>query len=68
MNLSTEQASSSPFEDVNILQQIVSFVGQYQYRFVAGINKDFKDAYLQLFSDKHETYYNASTVKHAMIS
>jgi hypothetical protein len=59
--------ASSLFRNVDILKNIVSFIGEYQYRFVAAINKDFHIAYVQLYSNNKETYYNASTVEHAKI-
>jgi hypothetical protein len=58
---------SSPFYNLDILQHIISFVGQNQYRFVAIINPSFKKVYLQLFPENRETYCNASTIEHAKI-
>jgi hypothetical protein len=61
-------ASTLASEDWNVLQQIIGFIGPDQYRFVAGINHDFKSVYLQLFPNNKVTYFNAVTVEHAMIS
>jgi hypothetical protein len=58
----------SPLHQLEILEQIVSFVGKNQYRFVAAINKDFQATYLHLFPDNKQTYVNASTIEHAEIS
>jgi hypothetical protein len=57
----------TPLQDSNILQNIISFVGQNQYRFVAAVNRDFQAVYLQLFPDNKHTYYNASSVGHATL-
>jgi hypothetical protein len=58
----------SAFQNVDILRNTVSYVGKQQYRFVAAINKDFKDAYLNLFPYYKETYFDASTLDHLNIS
>jgi hypothetical protein len=50
------------FQNDLLLQNIVSFVGEYQYLFVASINHTFHDAYITLFPSK-ETHYNGSTMK-----
>jgi hypothetical protein len=54
----------SPLENFSLLQHILSFVGDNQYRFVALINKNFQDVYLRTFNYNKSTYYNASTVEH----
>jgi hypothetical protein len=63
-----QEESSIVFRNLGILQHIVLFVGNNQYRFVAAISKDFQSLYLSLFSQSKETNYNVSTVKHAKIS
>jgi hypothetical protein len=67
INGERNEYSMSPFTSIDIVQQIVSFVGRYQYRFIATINKDFKAAYLKQFNYDRRTYYNASTINHARI-
>jgi hypothetical protein len=62
-----KDATSPPFENLDILQNIISFIGENQYRFVAAVNNDFKAVYLQLFPDNKQTSYNASTVEHVKI-
>ena len=54
-------------DDIRIIKHILSFVGRNQYRFVAAINKGFKEAYLELFPENKTTHRNASTEKHARI-
>ena len=55
------------FENVDILQKIVSFVGAKQYRFVAAVNPLFREAYLSTFPGNKVTRLNASTEAHARI-
>jgi hypothetical protein len=55
---------SSPFDNLDILQHIISFVGKNQYRFVAIINQNFQQVYLQLFPENRKTYFNTSTIEH----
>jgi hypothetical protein len=65
---SRESEQATPFQHSDLLRHIISYVGEKQYRFVAAINKDFQAAYLELFHNDTQTYYNASTIKHAIIS
>ena len=58
---------TSPFENEDILSNVLSYVGPTQYRFVAMINQNFKAIYLKLFRNDKTTYLNASTVGHAKI-
>jgi hypothetical protein len=58
----------TPFQHSDLLRHIISYVGEKQYRFVAAISKDFQAAYLESFRYDTQTYYNALTIKHAMIS
>jgi hypothetical protein len=60
-------AAISPFHSVDIIKQILLFVGNNQYRFVAAINKDFHTVYLQLYSNNTQTYFNISTQNHIEI-
>ena len=59
------------FEEIDIsmdvLKHVVSFVGDKQYRFVASINRRFKDAYVEAFPGTKRTAMNACTLKHAKI-
>jgi hypothetical protein len=59
------ESSSSPFENlpVGLLSYILSFVGKHQYRFVAMINQNFREVYLNNNEDYQSTYVNASTVE-----
>jgi hypothetical protein len=61
------ETSPSPFENLDVRQHIISFVGKNQYRFVAAISRNFQAGYLQLYPDNKQTYYNVSTVEHADI-
>jgi hypothetical protein len=54
------------FDNDLILQHILSYVGNYQYLFVANVNCIFRNAYTTLFPTK-ETYYNASTMEHTRL-
>jgi hypothetical protein len=61
-------AAVTPLEDCNLLQHILLFVGDNQYRFVAATSKRFQHSYLQLFTEKKTTYVNAvSTVERAKV-
>jgi hypothetical protein len=44
--------------------RIFAFVGPFQYRFVGGVCRSFRDAYRTTFPSL-TTYYNVSTMKHA---
>jgi hypothetical protein len=57
----------SPLDDTNLLQHILSYVGNKQYRFVAPVNQNFRSVYLQLFNNNKSTKINASTIQHAKI-
>jgi hypothetical protein len=69
MEAAAEASSSttSPFQNMDVLKTIVSFVGTNQFRFVAAFSKDFKAIYLQLFDNNTDTYYNATTKEHINI-
>jgi hypothetical protein len=49
-----QDASSIVFRNLDILQHIVLFVGDNQYRFVAAISKGFQALYLNLFSNPNK--------------
>jgi hypothetical protein len=66
-NADSPMSRLSRFDDSCLLKCILSFVGNNQYRFVALINKEFQNVYLQLFPGNKSTYDNASTVEHAKI-
>lgn len=53
--------------DVSLISEIISFIGPNQYRFVAGINKSFRWAHLQVFPYGKKTALNASTLELAKI-
>jgi hypothetical protein len=57
---------SASLEDDSLLRNIFSFVGDYQYRFVGGVNRAFQKSYVSLHPHK-QTHCNASTVAHAKI-
>jgi hypothetical protein len=66
----TTAASSipiSPLQNVNLLEHILEYVGNLQYRFVAGVCHDFKEVYLELYSNCKRTVYNTSTIGHTAI-
>ena len=49
---------ASTFDNLHILQHIISFVGDEQYRFVAATNRRFQEAYAANFPGKKETTYS----------
>ena len=49
---------ASTFDNLHILQLIISFVGDKQYRFVAATNRRFQEAYVANFPGKKETTYS----------
>ena len=55
--------ATTPFDIITIdmLKNIISFVGSVQYRFVAGVNRSFQEAYLEVFPENTDTFLNAST-------
>jgi hypothetical protein len=53
-------------DDEFLLPCILQYVGDHQFRFVAGVNRCFYQAYTDLFHKK-ETQYNLNTLKHAKI-
>ena len=55
-----------PITDDIILQNILSFVGKYHYRFVGSVNHHFRMSYVSLYPQK-TTKINASTIKHAKL-
>jgi hypothetical protein len=57
----------SPIETLDTLQVILSFVGHGHYRFVAILNRQFKDVYTQLFRSDTRTYLSLSTLDLAKI-
>ena len=64
-----ETSCGSPFDnlDVALLSDIIAFVGEHQYRFVAIVSRQFQATYSYLFPENRTTYLNASTVEHAKI-
>jgi hypothetical protein len=54
--------------DVPLLTEVVKFMGPHQFRFVAGINRRFRTAYLLAHTYNTTTYINVSTPAHANIS
>jgi hypothetical protein len=60
--------ASSPFYISDIVRNILSFVGPNQYRFIGGINSQFRNDYFLEFPNNNQwTYVNASTLEHAML-
>lgn len=57
----------SPLETLEILRIILTFVGRGHYRFVAILNRQFKDAYTQLFPCDTKTQLRLSTLDLAKI-
>ena len=53
--------SQSPLEDENLLKKILSYVGEFQYRFIGGVNRTFHETYVSIFP-KQETKCNASSI------
>jgi hypothetical protein len=66
---STTSSTTPPWEvDTYVLQNILSYIGKNQYRYVAAISKTFHVAYEQLFPNHtKQTYYNASTIERARL-
>ncbi len=60
-------SSLSPFDHLDVLTHILSFVGNKQFRFIAPVNRRFKEAYLEIFPNQTRTTLNASTLEHAKI-
>ena len=54
---------TSTLDDLHLLKHIISFVGRYQYRFIAATNHRFQEAYEALYPGYKITYLNASTEK-----
>jgi hypothetical protein len=57
----TPSTPNAPLDNLDVLQQVLSFVGQDQYLFTALTNKSFKTAYLEIFPENKRTCLNAST-------
>jgi hypothetical protein len=53
------------FENDYVLQNILSYVGEYQYRYIASVNRLFHTAYTTLYPYK-VTYCNGSSMKHTI--
>jgi hypothetical protein len=53
--------------DELLLSTVVAYVGKYQYRFVAAINKRFRNGYLKVFPDNKCTIIGAFTLEQAKI-
>jgi hypothetical protein len=69
-SMSTEAAVAtlaSVFDDNHLVQHILTFVGENQYRFVAAVNRDFHAAYLHVFPGNTLTRIDVSTIRHASI-
>ena len=68
----TKLAACAPWEVIfdqnDVLQLILSHVGPNQYRFVALVDRRFRDAYQETFRRNYTTYLNVSTKEHARIS
>ena len=65
--VATNELVLSPCDNnSDLFPHILSFVGKDQFRFIAAVNRSWKDAYTELFPHK-KTILNASTVEHAKI-
>jgi hypothetical protein len=67
--VSSVDATSTPqdmMQHCDVLQYIMSFVGPYQYRFVAPVSKAFQASYLKSFPNNKETYFSAFSIEHAI--
>jgi hypothetical protein len=58
---------TSVLDDVNLLHEILFFLGRNQYRFVAAVNRNFHTAYLHAFSNNTRTSIDVSTIRHTKI-
>jgi hypothetical protein len=66
--LTSSVLTKSPLDQIEIVRDIISFIGHGQYRFIASINRLFYDAYRQLYPDTYQTtYLNLSTLDMAQI-
>jgi hypothetical protein len=55
---------SFPHFDDHLMQNILSYVGEFQYRFIGGVNQSFQTSYVALYPRK-ETYCHASSIERA---
>lgn len=53
-------------DDENLIRNIFTFVGNFQYRWIGPVNRTFRKVYVELFPWKY-TYYSALTLGHAKI-
>jgi hypothetical protein len=54
------------FDSTLLSQHIFPYVGDYQFRYIAGVDKTFYKAYTSVFPTR-ETYYNVDTLDHAKL-
>ena len=61
--------TESPLDqlDASVFSEIVSFVGDHNYRFVAGINRRFQQTYSEVFRNDRRTLLTGATVEHSKI-
>jgi hypothetical protein len=64
---SSPMTVTSPLDDTNIIHHVMSYIGCDQYRFVAMIDRRFKDVYEHLFPGNTRTSISASTIGLAKI-
>ena len=64
-SVETTFCTQHPLDNLDLLKEILLFVGPNQFRFIAGINPRFRDAYQETFPDHTFTYWNASTMENA---
>jgi hypothetical protein len=62
----TSNTEDFPITDDLLLQNILSFVGEYHYRFVGSVNRHFQQLYTSLYPEK-TTKFNASTMELAKL-
>jgi hypothetical protein len=61
-----QQTAMKVFEDEFLLQNILHYVGDYQFQFLASVNRSFYEAYTTVYAQK-QTYYNDTTMEHAKV-
>jgi hypothetical protein len=61
-----QHTAMNVFEDEFLLQNIMHYVGDYQFQFLATVNRSFYQAYTTVFA-QNQTYYNDTTMEHAKV-
>jgi hypothetical protein len=70
----TATITPSPFDDIHLVKTVLSFVGDYQYRYVATVSRNFVEAHRLLYPiNNGQTHYRThyryavSTVEHVQM-